>query len=162
MTNLTIWRSTQMSSGPRLAITASITALALAGCGGSARVLGTSPTTATKLGTLAGTLGIYGGAETTHSCGCFKAGGRLRLTSPGGTSVYIRVSAGKFSASVVPGNYRVSAAATYVVVKGGKHSPVDWSMGSCQMFTSTGTRPPTYIRLRPGTTTRIKVGCFGA
>jgi hypothetical protein len=86
----------------------------------------------------------------------------VRLTSPGGTTVYIPASAGEFSATVVPGRYRVTASATYVVVRGGKHSPVDWPMGSCQLINSGAAAPPTYLNVRPAHTTHVKVGCFGA
>jgi hypothetical protein len=148
-----------------------VTALvsALAGCGGSTPMMTHEPRGGFSRadddnGALTGTLRIYGGAQTAHTCGCFKAGGRIRITSKSGNTLYILAGDGYFGATIPVGSYRVTAAATYVVVKGGKHSPVSWPMGSCEMFSSSAGPPvnsQTYIHVRPGKTTQIEVGCFG-
>lgn len=128
--------------------------LLICACGGS----GTTRIDARPQGTLAGTLGVYGGLETAHLCGCFMEAGTLRLTTRSGRVRYVQVGkSGRFAAAVLTGDYRVVA---------GLKAPMHWPMGSCRLFspTSAGRRlaAKSYIHVSASQVTRVHVGCIGA
>jgi hypothetical protein len=124
--------------------------LAVAGCGATSRS-----------GTLVGTLGVYGGEETAHWCGCFMEEGSVRLRDARGASLVLTVpKSGKFSAQVPAGRYTVEA---------GTRGGTDWPMGSCRMLlvadkfggTPTSQKSQKYLTVRQSQTTRVVVGCVG-
>ena len=121
----------------------------MAGCGAASRT-----------GTLVGTLGVYGGAQTARSCGCFMEEGTVRL-SDAHRALFVTVpKSGRFSAQVPAGRYTVEA---------GTRGGTDWPMGSCRMLliadkpggTPTSQKSQKYLTVRQSQTTHVVVGCVG-
>ena len=107
-------------------------------------------------GTLAGTLAVYGAAETVHSCGCRLEAGTLRLTDRSGRVTRVEVGKSwRFTVAVPVGDYRVI----------GGIKRLNWPMGSCHLFnpTSVGRRltAKSYIDVGASRVTHVHVGCFG-
>jgi hypothetical protein len=89
------------------------------------------PTTAiSPIGTITGTLAIYGGILRTASEGPVLEAGTVRLLGRDGNLINIDVGkSGKFSERVPAGRYRVMA---------GLDHPLDWPMGSCDALSFMG------------------------
>jgi hypothetical protein len=148
----------RMHRWPTTSLLAAVAAMLLiAGCGGSA-----SPSTQTagapadSWGRLSGTLAVYGGEASVHSCGCVMEAGTLRLTDHAGSSRQVRVgSSGRFDVRLPAGDYRVV----------GGVPTLHWPVGSCHLFSSASDgRVPTavnYVRVSASQTTRARVGCMG-
>jgi hypothetical protein len=109
-------------------------------------------------GTLVGTLGVYGGMATAHSCGCVMEEGTVRLSQAHGAPIVVNVAkSGKFSVRVPVGRYTVQA---------GTHGATNWPMGSCRMLLvadKPGGTPTTqkYLTVLQSETTHVVVGCQG-
>jgi hypothetical protein len=109
-------------------------------------------------GTLTGTLAVYGGTETTRSCGCHLEEGTVELHMGSDASVVVQVGkSGRFSARVPAGQYSVVA---------GTHGATDWPMGSCRLLlvaNGPGARPSQHseVTIHRSRTTHVAVGCAG-
>jgi hypothetical protein len=109
-------------------------------------------------GTLTGTLAVYGGTETTRSCGCHLEQGTVELHRGSGPPVVLKVGkSGRFSARVSAGQYSVVA---------GTHGATHWPMGSCWLLliaSEPGARPSQHsaVTIRRSQTTHVAVGCVG-
>jgi hypothetical protein len=131
--------------------------LLIAGCG-TAGSSSSRPAAikAASYGRLSGTLGIYGGEQSGHACGCFMEAGTLRLTDRTGNIRRVRVGAsGHFDVRLPAGAYRVV----------GGVPAMHWPVGSCHLFSPhSDDRAPTAmnsVRVSASRTTRAQVGCMG-
>jgi hypothetical protein len=112
---------------------------------------------AQPLGTLIGTLAVYGGSQTKRACGCEPVEGTVRLADGRHAPILLGVgTSGAFSAEVPPGRYTVTA---------GTHGATHWPMGSCRLLliaNKPGARPTQhrYLTIRPSRATRVAVGCI--
>jgi hypothetical protein len=110
------------------------------------------------MGTLVGTLAVYGGALTTRSCGCHWEAGTVQLSDDQGAPLVMHVAkSGRFSAQVPPGQY---------VVKAAVGGAAGWPLGSCRLLLiadKPGARPKQhrYLTVRPSQTTHAAIGCIG-
>lgn len=109
-------------------------------------------------GTLTGTLAVYGGAETSRSCGCHLEEGTVVLHRGSDAPVMLHVGkSGRFSAQIPPGRYSVEA---------GTRGQTHWPMGSCGLLQTADEPGATQtsrqrLTVRQSRTTHVAIGCLG-
>ncbi len=138
----------------------------VAGCGGvGVRAAAAAGQRASKLqlGTVVGTLGVWGGTLIFGhpACGCHVEAGTVRLMGAGGRRIDMTAGkSGRFSARVPVGRYEVIA---------GLKPPMDWPMGSCIGLRGAGAHTHfdghnyfSYLIVRNGERLHVVVGCEAA